>query len=149
MSGKKQETRIEIQDVKVFKPDGWRLHGLSQVFLDMHPKKDGAFVLWVIFRSAYDMHYWTKPLMGIAKFKPVASKPIHEQTTAFLRNLIHKQNARISVHNLDPKVLNTAVSLMYDEEHQKVYHAVRGDPRGMDNKKNPKVSELLPFFEKV
>jgi len=87
--------------------------------------------------------------MGKAKFELVPGIVKHEQVTHFLRRLILEQNARVAIHDLDPQSQNTCVSLMYDEKHQSVYMAIKGDRKGMDNTKNPKIAELLPFFEQV
>ncbi|MDF1497690.1 MAG: hypothetical protein P1P90_06615 [Patescibacteria group bacterium] len=144
-----QITNVEITNVHVGQPRSYKLKPSCHAYLSLEPAGKGKTIYKIVLTivSNDGEHSFSGTFMQNSDFVPQDDADPSVQIQAYLDDLVTRRNARISVHSLETKNVNTCVSLMYKLPIGLRYHAVKGDPRGMDNTKNPKIRDLLPFFE--
>lgn len=143
---------VRISDIRVIEPKELKLREDCFALLNLEPCRwgnQGRYTLRFTLRSRDDSLFFTEVFMGRVDFDSLGSADIDGKMKTYLEDLVGRRRAYVSVHSLDPKQITTCVSIMFRGNYCEHYMAMKGDPRGLDKTKNPRISTLLQFFEKV
>jgi hypothetical protein len=152
MTANEDKRLVRIPNIRVLQPKGYRFKDSCTAFLELSERSGkyvGSYSLKLVLRTADGAHEFKERFMGGCDFRPTSTDPSPEEKREYLIDLIERRKVKIDVHTLEEKKLNTCVSIMYAGHYCSHYHALKGDPRGMDNTKNPGIDALMPFFEKI
>jgi len=135
---------VEVQNVVVRSPRGYRLKGLCQVLLDAQFRSsDNAFHLVLIFRSIHDECYTQVALSGNALLLGLPEYA-EKARTDLLDELSTKQVLEIFISSLSNPAARTPVELFCNGA--KAFMCRSGRRKGVPDSMHPRVADLLPFF---